>query len=179
MTYLMSLLLAVVMAQPASMTLTSPAFKDHAPLPEAFTGYGDFTSPPLAWRGAPTGTRGFVLLVEDLDAALASFSVHWLLYNIPATAVSMPSTPVDRTNKTQPSPVKGASQGRNAMKWLGYLPPRPFAGSGAHRYSFTLYAIAGDLALADGASKAQVLAAMKGRILAEAKLVAVYERKEP
>jgi Raf kinase inhibitor-like YbhB/YbcL family protein len=179
MGYLFSLLLAVIVAQPAPMTLTSPAFKDNAPLPPEFTGYGDYTSPPLSWRGAPKGTREFVLLVEDLDVPLARFSVHWLLYNIPATVTSLSPVVVDRANKTHPSPVKGASQGLNAMKWLGYLPPRPFAGSGLHHYSFTLFALDSDLALADGASKEQVLEAMKGHVIAEAKLVAVYERKEP
>jgi Raf kinase inhibitor-like YbhB/YbcL family protein len=179
MTHLLSLLFAVLVAQPAPMALSSTAFKHNAPLPTAFTGYGDYTSPPLAWSGAPKGTREFVLMLEDLDVPMARFATHWVLYNIPATATSLPSKAVDRANRVHPSPIAGASQGLNAMKSLGYLPPRPFAGSGEHHYVFTLYAVDTDLALADGASKDEVLAAMKGHVLAEAKLAAVFERKEP
>jgi Raf kinase inhibitor-like YbhB/YbcL family protein len=161
------------------MILTSPAFKNNGPLPAAFTGYGDFKSPPLVWSNAPKRTREFALLVEDDDVPVASFSVHWLIYNIPASSSAMPSTIVDRENRTHPSPIKGASQGLNAMKWSGYLPPRPFAGSGVHHYVFTLYALDAVLAISEGATKEQVLAAMKGHVIAEAKLVTTFEHKEP
>ena len=180
MAHLATLLLAwLLAAQPATMTLTSPAFKNDGTLPLAYTGYGDFKSPPLQWSGAPKGTRQFVLTVEDPDVPLERFSVHWLLYNIPATVNSLPEVPPDKAAKTHPSPIKGALQGMNALKRTGYLPPRPFAASGVHHYTFTLFAIDTELALADGATKEQLLAAIKGHVLAEAKLVAVFERKEP
>jgi phosphatidylethanolamine-binding protein (PEBP) family uncharacterized protein len=79
----------------------------------------------------------------------------------------------------RPAPLPGLSQGLNALKPSGYLPPRPFAGSGLHHYSFTLYALDADLELADGLNKAQLLAAMKGHIVAQAALVATFERREP
>lgn len=180
MAHLLSLLLAwMAVVQPASMTLTSTAFNNNGPLPLAYTGYGDFKSPPLAWTGAPKGTRQFVITVEDPDVPLERFSVHWLIYNIPGTASSLPEGLPDKAAKTHPAPLKGALQGLNAMKWLGYLPPRPFAGSGVHHYTFTLFALDTDLALPGGATKEQLLAAIKGHVLAEAKLVAVFERKEP
>jgi len=169
----------ILAVQPAPMTLRSPAFKHNAPLPLAYTGYGDFKSPPLSWSGAPKGTRQFVLTVEDPDVPLERFSVHWLLYNIPATVTRLPEGLPGKAAKTHPSPVKGALQGLNAMKWMGYLPPRPFAASGEHHYTFTLFAIDTEITLADGASKEQLLTAIKGHVLAEAKLVAVFGRKEP
>jgi Raf kinase inhibitor-like YbhB/YbcL family protein len=177
-TILLTWLLSAVLAQPAPMTLRSPAFKHNGPLPVTYTGYGDFTSPPLAWSGAPKGTREFVLTVEDPDVPLERFSVHWLLYDIPATVTTLPETAADRSTRDHPSPLKGASQGLNALKRIGYLPPRPFAGSGAHHYTFTLFAIDVDLTLPEGATKEQLLGAIKGHILAEAKLVAVFEHKE-
>lgn len=169
-------LITLLLIQP-QLSLRSPAFTDGAALPLAYTGYGDFRSPPLAWSGAPKGTREFVLTVEDPDVPMARFSVHWVLYNIPATASSMPSTAVDRENRVHPSPIKGASQGLNAMKSSGYLPPRPFAGSGLHHYVFTLYALDTDLTLPDGATKDAVMAAIKGHVIAEARLVAVLESR--
>jgi Raf kinase inhibitor-like YbhB/YbcL family protein len=160
------------------MTLTSPAFKHNAALPLAHTGYGDFTSPPLVWSGAPKGTREFALIVEDADAPIEQFKSHWVLYDIPAGTTQLPATPVDRAGRTQPPPVKGATQGLNAMKWIGYLPPRPFADSGVHHYTFTLYALDTDLPLEPGLDRVKLLAAIKGHILAQAKLQAVFERKE-
>jgi Raf kinase inhibitor-like YbhB/YbcL family protein len=175
MAHFLALLMALSGVQAPAMVLTSPAFKNEAPLPRTYTGYGDFKSPPLAWSAAPKATREFVLTVEDPDVPLARFSVHWLLYNIPATASSVPSITVDRETRTHPPPIQGASQGLNALKTRGYLPPRPFAGSGLHHYVFTLYALDIDLMLADGATKDEVLSAMKGHVIAEAKLVALLD----
>lgn len=173
---MISLLLAWLVIQP-SMTLRSPAFKDGAPLPLTFTGYGDFKSPPLSWSGAPKGTREFVLTLEDPDVPLERFSVHWLLYDIPAATTSLAEMAADKTTRDHPSPVTGASRGLNALKAKGYLPPRPFAGSGVHHYTFTLYALDVDLTVPDGATKEQLLSAITGHVLAEAKLVALFEQK--
>jgi len=175
MAHFLTVLMAIAGLQAPAMALTSPAFKNNAPLPLTYTGYGDFKSPPLAWSGAPKATREFVLTVEDPDVPMARFSVHWVLYDIPVTASSLPSITVDRETRTHPSPIKGASQGLNALKTRGYLPPRPFAGSGLHHYVFTLYALDIDLTLADGATKDEVVAAMKGHVIAETKLVALFD----
>ena len=179
-TVFLAWLLSVVLAQPAPMTLRSPAFKHNDALPVTYTGYGDFKSPPLAWSGAPRGTREFVLTLEDPDVPLERFSVHWLLYDIPPAVSALPeaSPSANKASREHPSPLKAASQGLNALKRIGYLPPRPFAGSGVHHYTFTLYAIDVDLTLPGGASKEQLLAAIKGHILAEARLVATFEHKE-
>jgi len=173
---MITLLVALLLLQP-QMTLHSPAFKHDGPLPLAYTGYGDFTSPPLSWSGAPKGTREFVLTLENTDAPLERYSVHWLLYGIPATVTSLPATPKG-TPKDHPAPIQAARRGLNAMKWLGYLPPRPFANSGLQHFVFTLYAIDSTLTLPDGATGEQLLAAIKGHVLAEAKLIATFERRE-
>jgi Raf kinase inhibitor-like YbhB/YbcL family protein len=178
MAYLLSLLLTLLAAQPPAMVLTSPAFKDGASLPMAYTGYGDFKSPPLGWTGAPAGTREFALVVENLDVPMERFSVHWLLYDIPAAARSLPEVAPDMAAKTHPSPIKGASQGANWMKRIGYLPPRPFAKDGPQRFAFRLFALDTDLSLAEGATKEQLLAAIKGHVLAESTLTAVVQGKE-
>lgn len=165
--------------QPTTLRLTSPAFANNASLPLAYTGYGDFKSPPLAWSGVPKGTRELALVVTDPDVPLERFETHWLLYNIPAATTRLPEMAPDQASREQPSPIAAASQGVNALKRIGYLPPRPFTGSGLHHYTFTLYALDADLPLNDGLTKEQLLAAMKGHILAETALVAVFEWKEP
>ena len=171
---------SVVDAQPGTIVLLSSAFKNNEALPLAYTGYGDFKSPPLAWSGLPKGTREVALIVDDPDVPLEQFSVHWLLYNVPPTVTSIAegAKPAD-PKAGHASPVKGASQGLNALKRPGYLPPRPFAGSGLHHYTFTLYALDADLPLKEGLTKDELLAAMKGHIIGEGKLVALFERKAP
>src|SRR5262245_57101655 len=96
-----------VLAQPGAFALRSPAFQNNAPLPLAFTGYGDFKSPPLSWSGAPKGTREFVLTLEDPDVPLERFGVHWLLYDIPATATSLPEAAPNKDARDHPAPIKG------------------------------------------------------------------------
>ena len=176
---LISALAVTLSPQPATFTLQSPAFTHNQPFPLAHTGYGGFTSPALTWTGLPKGTRELALVCTDPDVPLEQFGVHWLLYNIPATAKGLPegSKPAD-LKAGHPSPLTGASQGINAMKRPGYLPPRPFVGSGVHHYTFTLYALDADLPLAEGLTKEQLLAALKGHILGEATLVGTFERKE-
>jgi Raf kinase inhibitor-like YbhB/YbcL family protein len=173
---MIAILTLFLVIQP-QLLLQSPVFKSNAPLPLAYTGYGDFKSPPLTWSGTPKGTREFVLTLENQDAPLERYSVHWLLYDIPGTATGLPEMAPDKANRDHPSPISGARRGLNAMKWLGYLPPRPFAGSGPQHFVFTLYALDTDLTLPDGASKEQLLAAIKGHVLADAKLVTLFEQK--
>ena len=171
-------LIVTVLLQAPPMSLRSSAFKDNGPLPLAYTGYGDFKSPPLAWSNAPKGTREFVLTLEDPDVPLERFGVHWLLYDIPATATALPEMAADKATRDHPAPIQGATRGLNAMKAKGYLPPRPFAGSGVHHYTFTLFAIDIDLTLPEGASKEELLTAIKGHVLAEAKLVALFDHNQ-
>ena len=49
------------------------------------SGGGD-ESPELSWTNAPRGTRSFVVTMFDTTAAFT----HWGMYNIPATATSLP-----------------------------------------------------------------------------------------
>lgn len=73
------------------MTLTSSAFPDGGAIPRRYTQAGDQTSPPFAWSNPPDGVTSFVLLVHDVDAAVApgtDDTLHWMLWNIPASARS-------------------------------------------------------------------------------------------
>jgi len=52
----------------------------------------------------------------------------------------------------------------------------PPPGHGTHHYHFVLYALDQVLDLAPGANKAALQKAMKGRVLAEARLMGTYSR---
>src|SRR6185295_18381187 len=72
-----------------AFTLTSTAFRDGAAIPVKHTCDGGDVSPPLAWSGAPAGTRCFALIAADPDAPAGSW-VHWVVYNLPAAVSELP-----------------------------------------------------------------------------------------
>ena len=69
----------------------------------------------------------------------------------------------------------GAKQGKNDFGNIGYGGPAPPKGK-PHRYFFKLYALDVAVDLPPGATKAQLMDAMKGHILAEGQLVGNYGR---
>jgi phosphatidylethanolamine-binding protein (PEBP) family uncharacterized protein len=59
-----------------AMQLTSVAFTGGHRIPQRYACDGQNLSPPLTWSGAPSGTRGFVLLCDDSDAPAGTWH-HW------------------------------------------------------------------------------------------------------
>ena len=152
------------------MELKSSVFKNEGWIPTKYTCDGEDISPPLSWNGAPSGTKSFVLIMDDPDAPMGTW-VHWVIYNIPATLKSLPeAVPPEHRLKN------GAIQGKNSWGRIGYGGPCPPPPTGAHRYFFKLYAVDTTLSLASGASKEKVLESIKNHILAEAVLMGRYKR---
>jgi Raf kinase inhibitor-like YbhB/YbcL family protein len=115
------------------------------------------------------GTQTFALICEDPDAPRGTFT-HWILFNLPAQSREL-SEGVPR-EATLPN---GARQGTADFGKVGYGGPAPPPGK-PHRYFFKLYALDRQLDLKPGATKAQVLAAMTGHILAEGQIMGKYAR---
>lgn len=157
------------MSETSAFTLKSPAFESQQSIPTRFTCDGENISPPLNWSGAPTGVKSFVLLLEDPDAPSGLFT-HWVLFNIPAIAQSLPEAVPAKDELSD-----GSRHGRTSWRRNEYGGPCP--PSGVHRYFFTLYAMDTVLNLPAGASKNQVLDALEGHTLAKAELVGKYSRK--
>ena len=67
-----------------------------------------------------------------------------------------------------------ARQGKNDFDKSGYGGPCPPGGT--HHYVFRLYALDAALALGSDATRAEVLKAIAGHILAEGRLVGTYKR---
>lgn len=155
-----------------ALNITSPAFADNASIPRKYTCEGEDISPPLQWSGVPAGTKSLALIVDDPDApdpkAPKTTWVHWVLYNIPPTGTGLPE------NEAKAGVPKGALPGLNDWKRTGYGGPCPPIGR--HRYFHKLYAL--DTVLPDlkKPTKAQLLEAMKGHVLAEAQFLGTYEK---
>jgi Raf kinase inhibitor-like YbhB/YbcL family protein len=151
------------------MQLTTSAFADGAPIPTKHTGDGADSSPPLNWTDAPGGVKSFALICDDPDAPRGTW-VHWVLFNLPASATGLAeAVPPTKTL------TGGAKQGTNDFGKIGYGGPAPPKGK-PHRYFFKLYALDAPLSLAEGATKAQLEAAMKGHILEQAQIMGTYQR---
>ncbi|HXK09492.1 MAG TPA: YbhB/YbcL family Raf kinase inhibitor-like protein [Vicinamibacteria bacterium] len=154
--------------------LTSTAFVPGGEIPALFTCEGQDLSPALDWTGVPEAAKSLVLIVDDPDApdpaAPRMTWVHWVLYDIPAAVRGLPQGVALR--ELPP----GTREGVNDWKRTGYGGPCPPIGR--HRYFHKLYAL--DTVLPDlgPATKAQVEAAMKGHVLAQAELVGTYLKKK-
>ena len=152
----------------SEMQITSTAFKEGGQIPKQYTCDGADVSPPLAWSGVPSGARSLMLICDDPDAPGKTW-VHWVYYDIPATASSLP-----QNVGSERRPAAGGVQGSNDFRKIGYGGPCPPGGT--HHYTFRLYALDVLLNLEPGATKQQVLSAAKGHVLAEAALMGTYRR---
>jgi Raf kinase inhibitor-like YbhB/YbcL family protein len=157
----------------AKITLTSPAFKDGEALPTRLTCEGDGVSPELAWSDPPGETKSLALIVDDPDAPDPARPqrtfVHWVVYDIPATARSLPQ------GAHLDSAAVGTRIGHNDVNKPGWYPPCPPIGR--HRYFFKIYALDIQLGALATASKAGLEEAMEGHVLAEGVLVGTYEKR--
>jgi len=152
-----------------SIELTSTACHAGANIPQQYTGDGADRSPPLRWSEPPSGTKSLALICDDPDAPRATWG-HWVLFNLPAQAREL-----EEGVPTTETLGNGAKQGKNDFGNIGYGGPAPPKGK-PHRYFFKLYALDVALDLSPGATKAQLMDAMKGHILAEGKLMGTYGR---
>ena len=151
-----------------SLQLTSPSFETDAAIPAKYTCDGEDVSPALAWNDPPAATKGFALVMDDPDAPNKTV-VHWVIYDLPAATRKLPEGVAKDLKLTD-----GSLQGKNSHGKIGYSGPCPPHGM-VHHYFFKLYALDKSTGLKPGATKAQLEAAMKGRILGKAQLIGRFE----
>jgi Raf kinase inhibitor-like YbhB/YbcL family protein len=157
------------------MTVTSPTLKANETMPRDHTADGRNVSPALEWSGAPAGTKQLALVLDDPDVPMPGGFVHWVVYKIPAAAKGLPAElPMDPA-LTAPADIAGTIQGMSGFRRAGYRGPAPPAGK-PHHYTFTVFALDADLPLEPGLNRAQLMEAIKGHIIGQSSLVAIYER---
>ena len=179
-------------AQPqveASIVFTSPAFDEIKRIPKKHTcteisGNESNVSPPLAWEAIPDGTVSLVVIVHSQEVEGAE-RVHWVVWNMPPTLTGLEEN-VEHAAKL----ADGTAQGTNGVGEVGYFGPCPpviVQGSGGQgggqkkrdieKYYFKLYALDTMLELPSSTTKADLLKAMDGGILASGELAG--ERQGP
>ncbi len=161
------------------LTLTSPDLAPGARVGDLQVGdrfgcVGGNRSPALVWSGAPTGAKSFALSLFDSDAPTAAGFWHWMIFDIPASATSLPPDAGDPQAGLAP---EGAVQGKNDAGAIGYFGPCPPEGDKPHRYRFELDALdVAKLGLDAGAAAATVAGRVRRHTLAKATLTGNWSR---
>jgi Raf kinase inhibitor-like YbhB/YbcL family protein len=153
----------------STMQLESPAFSAGGAIPAKYTGEGDDLSPPLRWRDAPDGTKGFAVICHDPDAPLVQHGsqgfVHWVLYNIPASTSTLDEA------------TSVGTRGKNDFGKQGYGGPMPPEGHGLHQYYFWVLAMDKPTDdLPDGLSLHDLLVQIEPHLIGMNRLVGTYQR---
>ena len=155
-----------------SMTLKTTGFEHQKAIPKQFTCDGSNVSPALNWSNVPQNAKSLALIVEDPDVPAPFMPVmtwvHWVLYNIPPSAIDLP-----QDVKPEKLP-EGTLQGKNDWNETGYNGPCPPFGT--HRYFFRLYALDTVLPDLNQPAKSALEKAMNGHIVAQAELMGTYKR---
>ncbi|MCK9539837.1 YbhB/YbcL family Raf kinase inhibitor-like protein [Dokdonella sp.] len=195
------------------MQLHSDSFRHLEPIPDQYafgvptTGemrHGGNRNPHLRWRGAPEGTRSFVVLCIDTDVPTRFEDAnqpgrslprdmprrdftHWVMIDVPAgtteIAAGSCSDGIVEGGKQSPRGPSGSRQGRNDYgdadaAWYGYDGPcPPFNDERLHHYHFHVHALDVDrLDVPDDFGLDEVKQAMQDHILASATLTGTYTR---
>ena len=156
---------AAVSPATAGFVLESPVMADGGSLPMEFTCDGQAMSPPVAWRGAPSGTASYAVLMHHV-ASPSDVHWYWVLYNLAPTT--------DHIEAGVSPPIVGTNSVNNRME---YAPPCS-QGPGKKSYTLTVYALSRPLDLPDPrkVSRPVLLRAMEGVVLGDATMTVTYER---
>jgi Raf kinase inhibitor-like YbhB/YbcL family protein len=152
-----------------AFTLSSPSFHNGEQIPKKFTCDGADVSPQLQWSSPPSGAQSFVLIADDPDAPVGTWT-HWIYFDMPGQITSLPEN-VDKVEQ----PPSAGHQGRNDFRKIGYGGPCPPVGK-PHRYFFKIYALDKNLNLKAGAGRQEVEQAMQGHIIGQAEIFGKYQR---
>ena len=138
----------------SDFSITCSDFNEGAEIPKKFGYKFENEEPNISFNRPPSSTTTLALIMDDPDAmgAVGKVWLHWLQYH----------------NLTESSPVEGKTD----FDEIGYGGPAP--PDGRHTYIFKAYALDTELELKEGFSKQELESAMKGHILAEAKLTGTF-----
>ncbi|MDN3646342.1 YbhB/YbcL family Raf kinase inhibitor-like protein [Pontixanthobacter aestiaquae] len=148
-------------------SLSSPAFEHGEELDPCFTAdEEDAVAPPLEWNAPPPGAQEIVILVEDADAGGDTPTCHWTVWGLPGQKGML------LEGETPPR------VGKNSQRNSEWQLPAPPMDDDAHIYVFQIFALDLPMVLMPGASRAELVKAMEGHVVAAAVLTGTYKREE-
>ena len=138
----------------SDFSITCSDFEEGSKIPKKFGYKFENEEPNISFNRPPSSTTTLALIMDDPDAmgAVGKVWVHWLQYH----------------NLSESSPVEGKTD----FGEIGYGGPAP--PDKRHTYIFKAYALDTELELKEGYSKNELEDAMKGHVLAEAKLTGTF-----
>jgi len=90
-------------------------------------------SPPLTWTPGPAGTLSYAVTMYHAK------SVHWMLWDIPATTTSLPEAIMRLAQPPVPAGARQVKPAVDGSTWYGYSGPCP--GSPNQTYQYYVYAL--------------------------------------
>ncbi len=149
------------------LTLTSPDLVDGDVIPDKFTQKAGpaAASPKLEWTNVPMGVVTFALLFHDPDGApqkKVEDVTHWMMFNIPGDAKELAAG-----MSADAKLADGAIQIKNTRGAVGFMGPGAPAPGPYHHYTFELFALDTKLDLGPDATRADVMKAMDGHVIAK------------
>jgi Raf kinase inhibitor-like YbhB/YbcL family protein len=156
-------------------TLSSTTFKNNHFVPASMV-YdhsgcsGGNQSPQLSWTGVPKNTKSFAVTTLDVTAIFW----HWGMYNISATATSLPQDAGTAKSKYGNETLNDWSFYYGDSN-RGYDGPCPPPGK-PHHYEFTVYALDTTLKLPPSAHVEDLDLAIRGHILGYASITGLYKK---
>lgn len=144
------------------LAVTSSAFAHGERLADKYAYPNENVSPPLAWSDVPDGTAELVVVCHDPDAPMVDGFTHWVL------------TGIDPERSGLDEGTDAGVAGTSTFGEEGYGGPGPPPGHGTHHYFFHLYALDQPSGLSAGATRDEVMAAIDGHIIEQARIVGTY-----
>ena len=162
---------------PPMIHMTIADFADGGRIPNKYTCAAGQTSPSpaITWTGAPATTQSYVLIMHDPDPVLGGSAtndvLHWAIFDIPGDAKGLPE---GIKAGEQPDGSKHINNlGGNAS----YMGPCAPPGHGDHHYTFEIYALNSKLGLPASTSRADLLNAMNGKVVAKGVYIGIFGQK--
>jgi para-nitrobenzyl esterase len=151
----------------ATLSVTTPAFKNGGDIPFENTQYKGNVFPGLSWTPGPAGTKSYAIIMQDTDGTMRNSNglpiLHWTMANVPANV-----TTLDAGMTKEP---EGAVYGPNARGAnQPYLGPRTPPGP-KHRYHIQVFALDTVFSADALASYESLIGAMNGHVLASGEVV--------
>lgn len=122
-------------------------------------------NPSLSIQNVPEEAKSLALILHDPDAPMPGGFTHWVLWNI------SPDTTLIKDESVPPGAVEGKN-GAGKNNYIGPCPP-----SGAHHYSFRLYALDEMLNLPEDTDAQGLEKEIEKHVIAHAELVGIYEKQ--